>query len=179
MTGNLIMKKLKRILAIVGIVLILSMYVLAFVTAFMKSDNAAALFRGAIACTIIVPVFLYLVMMVARLVSPQKSSEVDAVIIHDAHVLHDEDGRRSWYAEELSGGLKRHGYKVFPLKTADETSMRSILREQHLSPGKTLYLDSDPSAVDLAKSLGCSAYLFSDYADAEADLRKIGVIWTR
>lgn len=71
------MKKIKRILAVIGIILILSMYVLAFVFAFGKSPNTMALFRGALACTIIVPVFLYAFQLVARVVRPVQTPGMD------------------------------------------------------------------------------------------------------
>lgn len=173
------MKKLKQILAIIGIILILSMYVAAFVSAFMKSETAAAIFRGAIGCTILVPVFLYLVMMVARLVTPKKSEAVDNVILDRHGILEDEDGGDLWYARELSGGLRSHGYRVFVAESSDESALKDILSENHLKADRTLCLVSDPDASALAKSLGCSAYIFKDYTDAQADLAKIGVIWTK
>ena len=71
------MKKTKQVLAIIAIVLLLGMYVAAFVLAFMKSEHAQILFRAALGATILVPVLLYLVLMVARMLKPAKSAVID------------------------------------------------------------------------------------------------------
>ncbi len=52
-------KKLKRILAIIGVILILSMYILTMIFAFGKDPRTQSLFLGALGCTILVPVFLW------------------------------------------------------------------------------------------------------------------------
>lgn len=52
-------KKVKRILAIIAIILILGMYVLTMIFAFGKSPETQSLFLGALGCTILVPVFLW------------------------------------------------------------------------------------------------------------------------
>lgn len=83
------MKNQKRILALIGIILILGMYILTFVLAFMKSPRAQTAFRGALGCTILVPVFLYLIQMVARVLRPDKSAAVDTVIFDVGNVLLD------------------------------------------------------------------------------------------
>lgn len=54
------MKNRKRILAWIGIILILGMYVLTMIFAFGKSPMAKSLFLGALGCTILVPIFLYI-----------------------------------------------------------------------------------------------------------------------
>ena len=83
------MKKTKQVLAIIAIVLLLGMYVAAFVLAFMKSEHAQILFRTALGATILVPVLLYLVLMVARMLKPAKSAVIDAVIFDLGLVLID------------------------------------------------------------------------------------------
>jgi len=50
---------MKRIFAILGIVLLLSMYVATFVFALMKSPASTGMFKAAVYCTITVPVLLY------------------------------------------------------------------------------------------------------------------------
>ena len=83
------MKKTKQVLAIIAIVLLLGMYVAAFVLAFMKSEHAQILFRAALGATILVPVLLYLVLMVARMLKPAKSAVIDAIIFDLGLVLID------------------------------------------------------------------------------------------
>ncbi len=83
------MKKTKQVLAIVGIVLLAGMYVSAFVLAFQKSPQAQFFFRLAIGATILVPVLLYLILMVARMVRPQKSAVVDSLVFDLGKVLVD------------------------------------------------------------------------------------------
>ncbi len=53
------MKKLKQIAALVGAVLLLGMYVLAFIFSLSHSPNAGNMLLAAIYCTVLVPVFLY------------------------------------------------------------------------------------------------------------------------
>ena len=60
------MKKIKRILAWIGIVLLLGMYVATFIFAMIDSPNAANLFKASIACTILIPVLLYAYMLVYK-----------------------------------------------------------------------------------------------------------------
>ncbi|MDO4619800.1 MAG: HAD family phosphatase [Lachnospiraceae bacterium] len=85
------MKKpfLTRALALTGVALLAGMYILAFVFSLMKSETAQTMFRAALGCTILIPVFLYLVLMVARAVRPGKSAEIDAVVFDLGKVLLD------------------------------------------------------------------------------------------
>lgn len=79
----------KRALALGGAVILGSMYVLTLVFALMKSDLAQALFRGALALTFIVPVLLYMILMMAKVLKPKKSEVIDAVIFDIGKVLTD------------------------------------------------------------------------------------------
>ena len=81
------MKTKKRILAVIGIVCLLLLYLLTFIAAFFKNPAAQQLFRASLGCTILIPVFLYLVLMVARVVRPQKSPVIDTVVFDLGGVL--------------------------------------------------------------------------------------------
>ena len=83
------MKKIKQILAWIGIIFLVGIYAAAFICAFMKSELAETLFRAAIGSTIIIPVFLYLILMVAKTLRPAKSAVIDAVIFDMGKVLMD------------------------------------------------------------------------------------------
>lgn len=106
------MKKFRRAAAAAGVILILLMYILTFVFAMMKSEAAQALFRGALGCTILVPVFLYLIRMVAEVVRPSRSAAVDTVIFDLGNVLIDFDWQgyaaSLGYSPELIARLKEH-----------------------------------------------------------------------
>lgn len=53
------MKKLKRILAWVGIVLLVGMYLATFLLAIFDRSASMSMFRASVGCTILVPVMLY------------------------------------------------------------------------------------------------------------------------
>lgn len=60
------MKKIQRILALLGVVLLLAMYGSTMFFAISGSPNSEGWFKASIACTIIVPVFLYANVLVYR-----------------------------------------------------------------------------------------------------------------
>lgn len=70
-TGEMPSKKypwtMRRIAALAGIILLIAMYALTMVFALVKSPYSKGLLMGSIFCTIAVPVLLYAMTMVARL----------------------------------------------------------------------------------------------------------------
>ena len=60
------MKRVKRILAVIGIVLLIAMYVAAFVSAFFKTPQAMALFKASLGATVMVPVVIYAYSLIYR-----------------------------------------------------------------------------------------------------------------
>lgn len=60
------MKKMKRILALTGAILLFAMYAATLIFALIGSEHARTLLKAAIACTVIVPVFLYAYILVYR-----------------------------------------------------------------------------------------------------------------
>ena len=60
------MNKLRRILALAGIILLLALYASTLVFALMKSPSARGMLMAAVFATIAVPVFLYGVLLVAK-----------------------------------------------------------------------------------------------------------------
>lgn len=79
----------KRILAWIGIVLLVGMYVVTFVFALGKSPFFNAMFRASIAATVLVPVLLYAILMVANAIRKRKSALIDAIIFDVGYVLAD------------------------------------------------------------------------------------------
>lgn len=72
-----ILKKIKRIAAIIGIVLILGMYAVVFVTSLMGSEYAHALFMAALFTTIAVPMVLYILMVFIKIALKNKERNKD------------------------------------------------------------------------------------------------------
>ena len=60
------MKKTRRILALIGIILLLSMYLVCFILAIVGRHEATTLFRAALGATIAVPIVLYAFMMLLK-----------------------------------------------------------------------------------------------------------------
>lgn len=53
------MNKVKRISAIIGLVAILSMYLISLLLAIFASDKAPGLFLASAFCTVIIPIIIY------------------------------------------------------------------------------------------------------------------------
>ena len=60
------MENLKRIVALIGVILLLGLYLATFVFSLIGSDYANMMFRACIAGTVLIPVVLYAMMMVAK-----------------------------------------------------------------------------------------------------------------
>ncbi len=60
------MKNVRRILAIIGVVVLVGMYLITLVFALMDSPMASRLLMASIACTIVIPVLLYAYQLVYR-----------------------------------------------------------------------------------------------------------------
>lgn len=60
------MKNLKRILAVVGILLLLTMYAMTLIFAISGSESADGWFKVSLFCTIVIPVLLYAYALVYR-----------------------------------------------------------------------------------------------------------------
>lgn len=71
------MDKFKRIVALIGVILLLAMYGSTLVFALMDSPNAQGMLMGSIYSTIVVPVFLYAVLLVARVVKNKNKESGD------------------------------------------------------------------------------------------------------
>jgi len=70
------MKKVKRILALVGAILLLSLYLITFISALTASKHSQAFFQASLFCTIIIPILIYAYMLIYR-VTRKKENEKD------------------------------------------------------------------------------------------------------
>ena len=82
---------LKQFLALTGVALLLAMYLLTFIFSLMNLPWAQTAFRASIACTMIIPVFLYGFLLAARALRPSKSPVVDNIVFDVGSVLMDID----------------------------------------------------------------------------------------
>ena len=69
------MKNIKRILALIGAVLLIVRYLSTLVFALTESPAATGLLRASIAATILVPVLLYAYILVARLIKDRSRDD--------------------------------------------------------------------------------------------------------
>ncbi|MGI6017478.1 MAG: hypothetical protein ACOX8M_01510 [Marvinbryantia sp.] len=70
------MKKLKRILALIGVILLAALYLCTLIFALIDSPWAYDLFKVSVGATILVPVVLYAMILTAKLLK-NKDTEQD------------------------------------------------------------------------------------------------------
>lgn len=66
---------MKKILSIIGVVLLLGMYVATFIFAVSNHPSATGWFKASIYCTIVVPVLLYGYTLIYRYLKNRNTSE--------------------------------------------------------------------------------------------------------
>lgn len=71
------MKKIKRIIALIGVILLLALYVSTIVLACIGSENAINLLKTAIYATIVVPVLLWAYSFIYKLLKNNYSQKED------------------------------------------------------------------------------------------------------
>ncbi len=86
------MKNFKRIAALAGVVILLLVFCLPMVFAWGSSENSQALFRGAFAAAVLVPIVAYVFWMAYRIWGPEKPKEdenrmIENVIFDVGNVL--------------------------------------------------------------------------------------------
>ena len=72
------MKKVKRIIALLGVILLLALYISTIVLACIGSENALNLLRAAIYATIVVPVLLWAYSFIYKLLKNNNSQEKES-----------------------------------------------------------------------------------------------------
>lgn len=71
------MKKLKRILALIGAILLIAMYLVTLVLGILASPATKNMLMASIACTVIIPCLIYGFMLVARVLDNRKNFDSD------------------------------------------------------------------------------------------------------
>lgn len=71
------MKKVKRILAIIGIVLLVSLYVITIILALTDDPNTMNAFRASVYCTFLVPVLIWAYTFIYKLLKNNYGDKSD------------------------------------------------------------------------------------------------------
>lgn len=71
------MKKAKQIAAIIGIILLLSIYIVTLISAITAKPYANSLFIACLYCTIVIPIVIYGFMVVYKAVHKKNEDEID------------------------------------------------------------------------------------------------------
>ncbi|MCD7764043.1 MAG: DUF1418 family protein [Lachnospiraceae bacterium] len=69
------MQRIKRIAAMIGVILLVGMYVATLVLALSSNPQAQNLLMASIVCTVVVPVLIYAMELVARVLGPSDKEE--------------------------------------------------------------------------------------------------------
>ena len=120
------MKKTQRILAWIGIILLAASVIFFFFSAiFIKNP---AYFRGSLACIILLPVLLYAILMMSKVLVPQKSPLIDGIIFDIGGVLVDFNWRKVMqdlqFSEETISFLDKNMIQN-PLWSQFDTGLRT------------------------------------------------------
>ena len=71
------MKKTKRILALIGVVLLIALYLVTLILAFFASPATKGWLMASLACTIVVPCLIYGMMLIARVLENRGQNTED------------------------------------------------------------------------------------------------------
>ncbi len=74
------MKQIRRILAILGIVLLVSMYLITLFCAVFDTGNDMAMFKASVTCTILVPILNWGYTVIYRLAKGRQEKELQETL---------------------------------------------------------------------------------------------------
>lgn len=74
------MKQIRRILAILGIVLLVTMYLLTLLCAIFDTGNGMTLFKASVTCTVLVPILLWGYTVIYRLAKGRNEKELQETL---------------------------------------------------------------------------------------------------
>lgn len=69
------MEKFKRILALTGVIFLVSLYIITFIAAIFTTPYSDSLFKASIFCTVLIPIILYAYILIYKLVKKKKSED--------------------------------------------------------------------------------------------------------
>ena len=73
------MKKAKRIAALIGVILMVSLVLLTVISAFVATEYSYGLFMASIFSTIVIPIMIQMYIMIYRMVHKKKQTEEDQI----------------------------------------------------------------------------------------------------
>lgn len=74
------MKRIKRLLATIGIILLASMYLVTLLCAIFDVSSSMFLFRACVTCTILIPILLWGYMVIYRLAKGKNEKELEETL---------------------------------------------------------------------------------------------------
>ena len=74
------MKQIRRILAILGLVLLVSMYLITLFCAVFDTGNDMAMFKASVTCTILVPILIWGYTVIYRLAKGRQEKELQETL---------------------------------------------------------------------------------------------------
>ncbi len=72
------MQKFRRIAALIGVILLVGMYLLTLIFALMDNPASNNMLMAAIVCTVVIPVLIYAMQLIARVLKGTGADETDA-----------------------------------------------------------------------------------------------------
>lgn len=69
------MKRVKQILALTGVAVLVGMYIVTLIMGITASPSTQGMLMASLACTIIIPIILYAMMLVARVLENKEETE--------------------------------------------------------------------------------------------------------
>lgn len=69
------MKKAKPVLALIGVILLVSLYIATLVFSLIQGELALSLFKASVGCTILVPCLLYGMMLIYRVLDKRNQGK--------------------------------------------------------------------------------------------------------
>lgn len=72
------MKNLKRIFAWIGIIVLLGLYVVTFILGITGNASSKGMLMAAIACTVVVPCLMYVMLLLARILGGKHDAKQDS-----------------------------------------------------------------------------------------------------
>ena len=109
------MEKLKRVFAMIGVVLLVLMYLMTIITAITASDGAHNWFIGSIMLTVFVPVILYAINM---LINIQKSIEANNRMREEMYMRQIKDALKAKAEQEKAQTAAAQGQVQLGTQTA-------------------------------------------------------------
>lgn len=83
------MKKVKRVLAVIGVILLIGLYLSTLILAIFEHSNTMNLFMASAAATVIIPVLIWTYSMIYRLIKERREEQM--VNMPDTQVLGDDN----------------------------------------------------------------------------------------